>query len=911
MTAGPACVAFDNQFLRTPEPRFDTESYPTRSVFGYFPDLSTMFSNWWQLQDNTPSNVRGHIGYPVAILVHIFHPADTSQPSTPFKEKPDEPAPPLKLQPKAQRAQRSTTPAEAREEGDEEELPQPIVPYAPRNADEGLDEQQVAISPDWSSFDLGKALRNLRSSNQAIIVRQLRILHLRWWHAKSNKMKTILETAGLPKAILDLIPGVIDTCKVCRLWQRPGRSAISSSRLSIEFNHNVQADLLFIGVLIILHMICEATRWSVTVLLEGKKSEHIMPAIINCWFRIWGPPETITADHEGALCSEEASIAFERWGVSFRPKPVGSHAYVVERHHELLRSQFLHIQQQCVVEKLQVSDSEILSEATFAKNTMLQIHGKSPYEAVIGRTPKIMQEFEDQGISAIEDSKGGSLSRHAVRLREVAMQAMLEGTAQDRVRRAAKTSTRVSAQLKDIQVGDTVDIYRTPAAKDAIGWRGPATVIGTANIDDGYFDVKWGGRAMSVRVADARRSLVYIALLDTDLTQLRTILDYMTTLHETMQTFAMVHDVKGWTMSKAARENPETFRAGLYIGTNVFRLRCAGIRIGRGVAALRGLFGLGQCVLMWFPRAEPANYRTMSFSGTESLNFKLVFGNDWETYDWVQFLGISEEDSAVIRRIVDDPMVGEDPYNDPRAPEPPRVPSMRLPIIPEDDNMEDPDMDIDDNPPQHPPQPPPQPPQQPPRQPPQQPQRLNHRQQRSRDRTPIPSREPVISNASTRQPQPTSTSTMKSAHTDTSADTLPTGWKREHRLPGLEPKRRAQPTTTDKAPKPTSQQHGNSAAASSWETPGQTAQPTLLPHEVALPIDTDSDLDTQDSDATRTYPDEFYSIPRRNQPALYEGNHSMAGLGEAIKAQQHYLASQIISSGTQQQSSSDIADDEL
>ena len=115
-----------------------------------------MFSNWWQLQDNTPSAVRGHIGYPVAILVHIFHPADTSVPSTPFKEKPDEQAPPQKLQPKAQR---STTPAEAREEGDEEELPQPIIPYAPRPADEDPDEQQVAIAPDWSSFDLGKALR--------------------------------------------------------------------------------------------------------------------------------------------------------------------------------------------------------------------------------------------------------------------------------------------------------------------------------------------------------------------------------------------------------------------------------------------------------------------------------------------------------------------------------------------------------------------------------------------------------------------------------------------------------------------------------------------------------------------------------------------------------------------------------
>ena len=901
LTAGPASVAFDSKFLRTPEPRFYQESLPRRSVFGFFPDIQSTYGGWWQLQDNVPSNKHDDIGYPVPILVHIFHPADTvSAPSTPFKEKPDDGLTP----PSESRIIKRSPPAEARDEGDEEELPQPIQAYEPRPADEDPNEVAVNITPDWSSFDLGKAMRTMRSSNIPMIVRQLRILHLRWWHAKSAKMHAILEQAGIPKSVLDLIQGVIDTCKVCRLWQKTGRSAITSSRLSLDFNQNVQADLLFIGNLIILHMICEATRWSMTAILQGKKTTDILPAIINQWFRIWGPPETITADHEGALCSEEASIAFERWGVSFKPKPVGSHAYIVERHHELLRSQYLHIQAQCTAEQLQVTDEEVLSEATFAKNCMLQIRGKSPYQAVVGRTPKIMLEFEEQGISAIADASGGSLSRHAVRLRELAMQGMLEGTAQDRIRRAAKSSTRPSGELKDLKPGDTVDIYRTPAAKDAVGWRGPAQVIGTQNIEDGYFDVKWGGRAMSVRVADARRSLVFVTLLDSDSVQLRTIMDHLATLHETQQVFAMIHDTKGWTLSRAAREHTEIFRAGLYMGMNVFRLRCVGIRIGRGISTLRGLFGLGPCVLMWWPRSEAANYRTMSHQGTETISLKATLGEHWESFDWVQFLGILEEDAVAIRRLIDEPMLGEDPYVDPRAPEPPRVPPRnpeRLNPIPEDDDMEDPDMEVDLQPPPH--QPPPQPPQQPPQRPPQRP--PQQQQQRSRERTPVNSREPVVSNTSTRRA--VDTRTRESEHSDTSASTLPSGWKREHRKPGLEPKRRSRSTakkssTSNDNVSPSPNVGGTSAAASSWETPGN---PTVNP--VLLPVGTDSDLDDTTSSDGTVYvdPGEYYSNPRHQAPGWHDG------LRNAMFNQQSYISSQPISVSPQQSVTEGTGEDGL
>ena len=62
--------------------------------------------------------------------------------------------------------------------------------------------QEVDIRPvnpvDWSSWDLGRNLRALRSGNVGVATRALRQLHLRWWHASTLKMTSLLRSAGLP-----------------------------------------------------------------------------------------------------------------------------------------------------------------------------------------------------------------------------------------------------------------------------------------------------------------------------------------------------------------------------------------------------------------------------------------------------------------------------------------------------------------------------------------------------------------------------------------------------------------------------------------------------------------------------------------------------------------------------------------
>lgn len=152
------------------------------------------------------------------------------------------------------------------------------------------------------------------------------------------------------------------------MWHRPDNRAATSNRLSTSFNEVVQVDLLFVEDKILLHCIDEATRFSISKSIPDKRTATIIDALTVAWFEYFGPPQQIISDQEGALVSEEASVWSERWGTSFRFKPKGSHASIVERHHQILREQLHRILAQARIEKLELNFHRLLAEAVYAKN---------------------------------------------------------------------------------------------------------------------------------------------------------------------------------------------------------------------------------------------------------------------------------------------------------------------------------------------------------------------------------------------------------------------------------------------------------------------------------------------------------------------------------------------------------------
>ena len=58
-------------------------------------------------------------------------------------------------------------------------------------------------------------------------------------------MTKFLERVGVSQSVLDLIREVCDTCKVCRMWVKPGPSNVCNVDMADKFNVQVEYDLLF------------------------------------------------------------------------------------------------------------------------------------------------------------------------------------------------------------------------------------------------------------------------------------------------------------------------------------------------------------------------------------------------------------------------------------------------------------------------------------------------------------------------------------------------------------------------------------------------------------------------------------------------------------------------------------------
>ena len=402
----PTLVLYDARYIRTAEPRLEAKLYDTRCVYALFPEHPHQHSCWWQVQQHADALVSLAIGYKVPVLVTIFH-ETVGVPSVKIKPEGSKassskaqsssstadgtaPVPKRQLQPedsdpwvnKYPWASRNPVQAEDDGEGNEEAVPDELGPV-----------DVVLDPPDWSSWDLGRALRALRGSNEAIINRTLRKLHLRWWHASKSRMESLLRAAGLPKSVLNAVGAVTDTCRVCRLWKRPTSRPQATLRQSVHFNEAIQVDLLFVSNLIVLHIVDECIRWSSARVIKSKTVADILSGLLHGWFAIFGPPGVIVSDREGSLMSEEAAIFLERHGTSLRPKPKGSHAQIVERHHEILRQVFHRVKSQSLEEGLVISDEDLLAECVFAKNALLIVHGESPYQALLGRSPELAKRI--------------------------------------------------------------------------------------------------------------------------------------------------------------------------------------------------------------------------------------------------------------------------------------------------------------------------------------------------------------------------------------------------------------------------------------------------------------------------------------------------------------------------------------
>ena len=184
--------------------------------------------------------------------------------------------------------------------------------------------------PDWTRFDVQRALKRLRSYDPKVVSRELRLLHLRWWHASDTTMRHILSAVGLDEARLSLIKGIVESCKECRSWQKPGNKTVPSVSLPTKFNEIGECDILFYNNdHKIFHIIDRAIRLADGCEIPDKFTATLLNAYTSSWFQRHGPFKVLYSDGEGGLNNAEAIAELKRLGTELRIKAPNQHASII------------------------------------------------------------------------------------------------------------------------------------------------------------------------------------------------------------------------------------------------------------------------------------------------------------------------------------------------------------------------------------------------------------------------------------------------------------------------------------------------------------------------------------------------------------------------------------------------------
>jgi hypothetical protein len=265
---------------------------------------------------------------------------------------------------------------------------------------------------------------------------------------------------------------------------------------------------------IILHMICECIKWTVAEIVESKEPKSLLPAMTMRWIKLFGAPDVLIWDGEGAMNSDEAKVWADKWNIGLIIRPKEKKAWIAERHHEILRVQLHKTQSQLAIEDIKVPFNCILAEAVLAKNMLLSTGQGSPYMSLYGRLPKLLPQIEDvTGASRLSDDVSHEGQMHIKRCREVSVGSAIKAMAEYRATMAHKSRTPLTGEQLDLKNGDDVEIYRQPPTKDRPGWVGPAKVTDISELDHGRVTVRWQGRHATVSLESLRRAMTYFTFV--------------------------------------------------------------------------------------------------------------------------------------------------------------------------------------------------------------------------------------------------------------------------------------------------------------------------------------------------------------------------------------------------------------
>ena len=241
---------------------------------------------------------------------------------------------------------------------------------------------------DWRSSEISRVIARLRSTNAAVRMCALKRLHIRWNHPQAARMCPLLRAGGAAPLSISEVPAMIQKCDICRKWTKPTPRSVVTARLVTEFNIEVQFDLWFYHSLIDKsHLEDTAIRLIANFLLDSKEESSLCRGISKSWIPTHGLVKVLVQDGEIGMRSAVTADWAGANSIQLKFKPSEVKAWVAERHQALLRDAAHAVESQLQKEGIFSQFETTLAMITFAHNSLTDMGGFSPYNALYGVQP--------------------------------------------------------------------------------------------------------------------------------------------------------------------------------------------------------------------------------------------------------------------------------------------------------------------------------------------------------------------------------------------------------------------------------------------------------------------------------------------------------------------------------------------
>ena len=294
-------------------------------------------------------------------------------------------------------------------------------------------------------------------------------LHLNLGHPSPQELiRMVAYYGGAPSAVTTCIQHLhCATCERLKSPQQP-RPATMPKFIAGQFGDEVQGDIFYLRLLSteaipILGLVDKATGFHQAAVCQGRNSADTFKVIMQCWLKPYGLPFKLLLDPDTAFRGEFQNQV-ESLGIIYDLCPAEAHWMIgmVERRNSILR---------CVLEKLvdqfAITDVEsldkILPLALHAVNSSTFTRGRTAYQAVFGRIPRLPGGLftDDFAITSspsnIDDSD--NLLAKAEIIRSEAQKHLIDLNCNQQLRRALLRRTRIT-KFADIQPGQPCAFWR-------------------------------------------------------------------------------------------------------------------------------------------------------------------------------------------------------------------------------------------------------------------------------------------------------------------------------------------------------------------------------------------------------------------------------------------------------------------